>query len=111
MYERIHERLYVRLGKEFGAHHGRRGGGRRPPASRRGAGRAQAALEALLRAGEGVAQVMSAVTRDGREFTRVHERLGKKFSAHHGRRAVAGNWQQGRLRQWRRGVDWSLTVK
>ena len=85
-------RDYVRLGMKFWVYHGRRvaGGGR----TRGRGGRVRAALEALLAADGGVDR-QEHFTRDGREFTRVHERLGKKFSVPHGKRAAGGKCRQG----------------
>ena len=63
--------VYVRLGMKFWVYHGRRGGRRRQRASRRGPGTGRAG--GLFAAGGGVDR-QEHFTRDGREFTRVHER-------------------------------------
>ena len=84
-------------------------GGGRP---RRGAGRAQAALEALLRRMEGLTG-RSACTRDGREFTRVHEssrEIGQEIFGASRQTGGCGQLAAGPAAAVAAGVDWGLTV-
>ena len=73
------------------------------------AGRVRAALEGLWRRMEGLTG-RSARTRDGREFTRVHERLGKKVFGASRQTGGCGQLAAGPAAAVAAGVDWGLTV-
>ena len=97
------------IGQEILGATGQTGGWRRPRASRRGPGEYGPRWRAFGGGWRGCTG-MSARTRDGREFTRVHERLGKKVFGASRQTGGCGQLAAGPAAAVAAGVDWRLTV-
>ena len=108
--ERTYERytgVYERSGKKFWAQHGRRGGGRRPPASRRGPGTGRAGGPSAADGG------VDRKERMYERWTRVHEssrEIGQEIFGASRQTGGCGQLAAGPAAAVAAGVDWGLTV-